>query len=101
MTQCRHDYLGHDIQFTGGQGTRHPRPAVVLIFTHRSRVLPPQPLLVGDFCCVGATARISRDTEEVRADIERRSEEHTSELQSLMRNSYAVFCFKTKKQNNN
>src|SRR3546814_4073040 len=23
----------------------------------------------------------------------RRSEEHTSELQSLMRNSYAVFCF--------
>src|SRR3546814_7886429 len=27
-----------------------------------------------------------------------RSEEHTSELQSLMRNSYAVFCLKTKKQ---
>src|SRR3546814_2565527 len=25
-----------------------------------------------------------------------RSEEHTSELQSLMRNSYAVFCFKKK-----
>src|SRR3546814_6343114 len=32
-----------------------------------------------------------------------RSEEHTSELQSLMRNSYAVFCLKKKKQidNNN
>src|SRR3546814_3458158 len=32
-----------------------------------------------------------------------RSEEHTSELQSLMRNSYAVFCLKKKtnrKQNN-
>src|SRR3546814_6568969 len=28
-----------------------------------------------------------------------RSEEHTSELQSLMRNSYAVFCLK--KKNNN
>src|SRR3546814_3213389 len=28
-----------------------------------------------------------------------RSEEHTSELQSLMRNSYAVFCLKKKKQN--
>src|SRR3546814_10588837 len=27
-----------------------------------------------------------------RADKMRRSEEHTSELQSLMRNSYAVFC---------
>src|SRR3546814_5701814 len=27
---------------------------------------------------------------------ERRSEEHTSELQSIMRNSYAVFCLKKK-----
>src|SRR3546814_7768274 len=27
-----------------------------------------------------------------------RSEEHTSELQSLMRSSYAVFCLKKKKQ---
>src|SRR3546814_2757521 len=30
---------------------------------------------------------------------ERRSEEHTSELQSLMRSSYAVFCLKKKKDN--
>src|SRR3546814_5040258 len=30
----------------------------------------------------------------------RRSEEHTSELQSLMRISYAVFCLKKKKNNN-
>src|SRR3546814_693968 len=30
----------------------------------------------------------------------RRSEEHTSELQSLMRISYAVFCLKKKKTNN-
>src|SRR3546814_4651392 len=29
-----------------------------------------------------------------------RSEEHTSELQSLMRISYAVFCLKKKKQTN-
>src|SRR3546814_4612231 len=29
-------------------------------------------------------------------DIKLRSEEHTSELQSLMRNSYAVFCLKKK-----
>src|SRR3546814_4374455 len=28
-----------------------------------------------------------------------RSEEHTSELQSLMRISYAVFCLKKKKEN--
>src|SRR3546814_7933019 len=31
-----------------------------------------------------------------RADVEIRSEEHTSELQSLMRISYAVFCLKKK-----
>src|SRR3546814_1762834 len=30
-----------------------------------------------------------------------RSEEHTSELQSLMRISYAVFCLKKKKQKDN
>src|SRR3546814_9034049 len=35
------------------------------------------------------------------ADIDQmRSEEHTSELQSLMRISYAVFCLKKKKDNN-
>src|SRR3546814_4200912 len=33
--------------------------------------------------------------------IEGRSEEHTSELQSLMRISYAVFCLKKKKKQNN
>src|SRR3546814_6361099 len=31
---------------------------------------------------------------------DRRSEEHTSELQSLMRISYAVFCLKQKQKNN-
>src|SRR3546814_5568993 len=33
---------------------------------------------------------------ERRGDVEVRSEEHTSELQSLMRISYAVFCLKKK-----
>src|SRR3546814_4507272 len=33
----------------------------------------------------------------VTARLECRSEEHTSELQSLMRISYAVFCLKKKK----
>src|SRR3546814_1173901 len=33
-----------------------------------------------------------------RARAARRSEEHTSELQSLMRISYAVFCLKKKKK---
>src|SRR3546814_2444104 len=48
----------------------------------------------------GALAR--EDPRMRRAD-PARSEEHTSELQSLMRISYAVFCLKkkTKKQENN
>src|SRR3546814_1138598 len=33
------------------------------------------------------------------ADVSDRSEEHTSELQSLMRISYAVFCLKKKNRN--
>src|SRR3546814_6726450 len=48
------------------------------------------------------TARMTRD--ERVADILRaardRSEEHTSELQSLMRISYAVFCLKKKNKQN-
>src|SRR3546814_2459710 len=38
--------------------------------------------------CVGAAS--------ITQDIEARSEEHTSELQSLMRISYSVFCLKKK-----
>src|SRR3546814_1305717 len=55
-------------------------------------------------------ARVEREVEEGREvaeefrrqvlcfvdDPQRRSEEHTSELQSLMRISYAVFCLKKK-----
>src|SRR3546814_2800443 len=42
----------------------------------------------------------SRDqtVSEIRSEIKLRSEEHTSELQSLMRISYAVFCLKQKQQ---
>src|SRR3546814_9496430 len=38
------------------------------------------------------------DRERGAPDSTGRSEEHTSELQSLMRISYAVFCLKNKKQ---
>src|SRR3546814_6610253 len=43
----------------------------------------------------GLVARPGTGARRPRAD---RSEEHTSELQSLMRISYAVFCLKKKKQ---
>src|SRR3546814_2303828 len=49
------------------------------------------PLVLGDLTIDRAARRVFRGTEE-------RSEEHTSELQSLMRISYAVFCLKKKKK---
>src|SRR3546814_5840503 len=42
-----------------------------------------------------------RAVDDRRDDDARRSEEHTSELQSLMRISYAVFCLKKNKKNDN
>src|SRR3546814_9765831 len=36
------------------------------------------------------------DSEHLKAFLYHRSEEHTSEIQSLMRSSYAVFCLKNK-----
>src|SRR3546814_3694915 len=39
---------------------------------------------------------VSEDLTGHGAVVSDRSEEHTSELQSLMRNSYAVFCLKKK-----
>src|SRR3546814_1911611 len=40
---------------------------------------------------------VQRPRRPAVAQLEPRSEEHTSELQSLMRISYAVFCLKKKK----
>src|SRR3546814_2124166 len=49
-----------------------------------------------------AAARLAVDLDgehgRVQVDHVHRSEEHTSELQSLMRISYAVFCLKKKKK---
>src|SRR3546814_3534888 len=46
---------------------------------------------------LGARIRVERQAEGLRRNLADRSEEHTSELQSLMRISYAVFCLKKKK----
>src|SRR3546814_8801356 len=47
----------------------------------------------------GKKARIKEDLAGNAKARAARSEEHTSELQSLMRNSYAVICLKQKKKN--
>src|SRR3546814_1906010 len=52
-------------------------------------------------CTVVSTTTRSRSLvarAPVRCATDRRSEEHTSELQSLMRISYAVFCLKKKRR---
>src|SRR3546814_7418560 len=46
----------------------------------------------------GTTINIEEVGEEGKVQIFARSEEHKSELQSLMRISYAVFCLHTKQQ---
>src|SRR3546814_5549053 len=47
-------------------------------------------------CCSCATCHVHVDPDFV-AKLPGRSEEHTSEIQSLMRISYAVFCLKKKR----
>src|SRR3546814_6627131 len=53
-------------------------------------------LFRADLVDIGAVVDVHREPGAVLF----RSEEHTSELQSLMRISYAVFCLKKKKQTN-
>src|SRR3546814_8856054 len=64
-----------------------------------ARTLPARPVLNS----VAQVARWREAGEGRPCDvmIDTRSEEHTSELQSLMRNSYAVFCLKKKKKHYN
>src|SRR3546814_2880300 len=53
---------------------------------------------VGGRSCAAASCRdVARLPKRQRVWSAGRSEEHTSELQSLMRISYAVFCLKKKK----
>src|SRR3546814_10352378 len=48
----------------------------------------------------GLKSRVVTETGDQLLCIFKRSEEHTSELQSLMRISYAVFCLKKKQKKN-
>src|SRR3546814_6044806 len=77
-----------------GDPVRNPKRVIMLRSQALGRICSSNPQE-----CISRSADQRRKTEENRDAPGRiRSEEHTSELQSLMRNSYAVFCLKKKKK---
>src|SRR3546814_2684898 len=106
--ECPEHVVGHDVQ-----GLRNVvRTAALMFDEHRGAV--DQDVEIVDRG--EAIFRVGRNMDgnfSVRTDIvdrlqalalgqgKERSEEHTSELQSLMRISYAVFCLKKKRNKNN
>src|SRR3546814_9832587 len=64
---------------------------------HRPFPAPDRPAEAADIVVVRELVGTQRIAEHVVGPNLQRSEEHTSELQSLMRISYAVFCLKNKK----
>src|SRR3546814_8651239 len=69
----------------------------------KSGTAPPRDWNAADACAVvdkaAMSAILGQAVTETRLGNVSRSEEHTSELQSLMRISYAVFCLKKTKKN--
>src|SRR3546814_8634650 len=87
--------------FRSGQGWPQRRSAREALFSFPA-MRRTNPLIVGGGPAGAAAAMRLLDAGIKPIVIERqaagRSEEHTSELQSLMRISYAVFCLKKKKK---
>src|SRR3546814_10134589 len=80
----------------GGSGKPGPFFYLTLISTLRGK--PASSSSSSRTITVASTVLRSDDARRNRATSSARSEEHTSELQSLMRISYDVFCFDTKTQ---
>src|SRR3546814_7451437 len=78
---------------------------VLIAFYEGGVAFEPEIVDLGDpqsraaFAAVWPLAKFPVLRDEARG-LTLRSEEHTSELQSLMRISYAVFCLKKKKKHN-
>src|SRR3546814_5176606 len=84
-----------------GPDRQSPRAFDVALDPARQRHEPARPIGLRKRAL--APARIAARTVGNDPDLEQRrlrSEEHTSELQSLMRTSYAVFCLKKKTKQN-
>src|SRR3546814_7387396 len=67
----------------------------------RMRILSPKKRRAAIFATFLSRNDIDAFERPQEENARRRSEEHTSELQSLMRISYAVFCLKQKKTKTN
>src|SRR3546814_8188969 len=81
----------HGILVPGGFGERGSDGKIASVKFARERNVPFFGICLGmQMACIEGARNM--------AGLAKRSEEHTSELQSLMRISYAVFCLK-KKQN--
>src|SRR3546814_2264226 len=78
----------------GSVSARPPRISPVANFGSHSRFCASVPKRVTAADMMRCELKMP-DSDIQTADT--RSEEHTSELQSLMRNSYAVFCLQKKK----
>src|SRR3546814_7937241 len=87
------DAIGERLSASGGHGRRldvNEAGAIEALVDAVGKEFGAISILVNN-------AGITRDNLLMRM---KRSEEHTSALQSLMRNSYAVFCLKKKEQTN-
>src|SRR3546814_3287586 len=81
---------------TGAGGERRLRGAVAV--DQDQGALAAEAAQVGERAGLGRASRLRAELAD-RVEVggtQVRSKEHTSELQSLMRNSYAVFCMKKK-----
>src|SRR3546814_1401617 len=88
------DRLGEDLGSREGHGASVVDEATGI---PRRRDLRLQLLAAREARAGDRLVRAHDEALQSRLGVEHRSEEHTSELQSLMRISYAVFCLKKKK----
>src|SRR3546814_5506062 len=84
----------------GGFVNQHDREYVIRNVSRTRKLDDLRALVIaerdGVSIALSQVADVAFEPRVKRGDAGYRSEEHTSELQSLMRISYAVFCFKKK-----
>src|SRR3546814_6814976 len=86
-------YPNANVDLSGRKVVLHPSHAPM----ERKLVGPHLRLVDSHPAKTAPRSSVSKAAAKAKLDSAERSEEHTSELQSLMRISYAVFCLKKKK----